>query len=156
MSEIPAETKRLSMNQLTLTIDLEEYSAGLSGIFEAAEFKGVGEGWFNLSDIYAFCDDVEKLVNTLEGEAQLIANQSNSSGTEYFERFGLRCYIVSRSGIIGVHVTLSDYPYTGCRPQEITKVSGEVTVEIPTAINFAQGIRRLCSGTTKEVTLVGH
>ena len=144
------------MNQLTVTIDLEEYSAGLSGVFEADGFKGFGEGWFNLSDIKEFCDSFEKLANTLDGETELVAGQSKTDGSEYLERFGLRCYVVARTGILGVHVTLSEYPYTDCRPQEISKVSGELKVEIQSVINFVQGLRSLCSGGSKEVSLVGR
>lgn len=144
------------MNQLTITIDLEEYTAGLSGVFEANGFKGFGEGWFNLSDIKEFCDNLEKLANTLDGEAELVAGQSKTDGSEYLERLGLRCYVVARTGILGVHVTLSEYPYTDCRPQEISKVSGELKVEIQSAIHFAQGLRSLCSGGAKEVILVGR
>jgi hypothetical protein len=147
---------RESMNQLTVTIDLEEYSAGLSGVFEADGFKGFGEGWFNLSDIKEFCDSFEKLANTLDGETELVAGQSKTDGSEYLERFGLRCYVVARTGILGVHVTLSEYPYTDCRPQEISKVSGELKVEIQSVINFVQGLRSLCSGGSKEVSLVGR
>lgn len=144
------------MNQLTVTIDLEDYSAGLSGAFEADDFKGFGEGWFNLSDIKEFCDNFEKLANTLDGETELVSGQSKSDGSECLERFGLRCYVVARTGILGVHVTLSEYPYTDCRPQEISKVSGELKVEVQSAINFVQGLRSLCSGGSKEVTLVGR
>lgn len=132
------------MNQLTLTIDLEEYSAGFYGVFEADGFKGFGEGWFNLSEIREFCDELEKLANTLDGETELVAGQSKTDGSEYLERFGLRCYVVARTGILGVHVTLTEYPYTDCRPQEISMVSGELKVEAQSAINFVQGLRSLC------------
>ena len=142
------------MNQLTVSIDLEEYSAGLSGAFEANNFKGSGEGWFNLSDIEDFCDSLEKLANSLDGEAKLVAELSKDDDS-YLERFGLRCYMLSRTGILGVHVTLSDYPYTDCRPQEISKVSGELKVEVQSAINFVKGLRLLCSGDATEVTLLG-
>lgn len=144
------------MNQLTLKIDLEEYSAGLSGIFEADGFKGFGEGWFNLSDIKEFCDSFERLASTLDGKTELVAGQSKTDGSEYLECFGLRCYVVSSTGVLGVHVTLSEYPYTECQPHEISKVSGELKVEIQSAINFVQGLRSLCSGGAKEATLVGR
>ena len=98
------------MNQLTVKIDLEDYSAGLSGFFEAESFKGFGEGWFNISEVKEFCNSFEKLAHSLEGEAELIAGQSKADGSEYLERFGLRCYVVARTGILGVHVSLSEYP----------------------------------------------
>lgn len=145
------------MNQLSITIDLDDDgTAGLTGRFESDGFCGFGEGWFNLSEIKEFCNSFEKLANSLEGEPELIAGQSKVDGSEYLERFGLRCYVVAKTGILGVHVTLSEYPYTGCRPQEISKVSGELKVEIQSAKNFIQGLRSLCSGGVREVTLVGR
>ncbi len=143
------------MNQLSIKIDLEDYAAGLMGHFEANGFKGFGEGWFNLSDIVEFCNRFEVVANLLEGEAELIAGQSKSDGSEYLERFGLRCYVVARTGILGVHVTLSEYPYTDCRPQEILKVSGELKVETQSALDFVQRLRSLCAGEIPEVILVG-
>ncbi|MBK1853308.1 hypothetical protein FE845_18325 [Marinobacter sp. 1-4A] len=145
------------MSQLSITIDLDDDgSAGLSGRFASQGFSGFGEGWFNLSEIREFCNGFEKLASTLEGETELIAGQSKVDGTDYLERFGLRCYVVAKTGILGVHVTLSEYPYTDCRPQEISMVSGELKVEIQSAINFIQGLRSLCSGSVAEAILVGR
>jgi len=145
------------MSQLSLTIDLDDDgTAGLSAHFVSQGFSGLGEGWFNLCDINEFCNSFEKLADALEGEPELIAGQSKVDGSEYLERFGLRCYVVSGSGILGVHVTLSEYPHTDCRPQEISKVSGELKVEVQSALNFIQGLRSLCSGGVTEATLVGR
>ncbi|WP_412522534.1 hypothetical protein [Shewanella algae] len=145
------------MNQLSITIDLEDDdgTAGLTGHLEAEGFKGFGEGWFNISEIKEFCNSFEQLASSLDGEAELIAGQSKADGSEYLERFGLRCYVVAQTGILWVHVTLSEYPYTDCRLQEISKVSSELKVEIQSAINFIQGLRCLCNGGVTEATLVG-
>lgn len=147
---------KTSMNELTVKIDLEEYSAGLSGVFEADGFKGFGEGWFSLSEIKEFCDNLETLANSLDGETELVTGQSKADGSEYLECFGLRCYVVARTGVLGVHVTLSEPPYTDCRLQEISKVSGELKVEVQSVMAFVQGLRSLCSGSVKETTLVGR
>ena len=144
------------MNQLTVKIDLEEYSAGLLGVYDAGGFKGFGEGWFNLSEIKEFCDNLETLANSLDGETELVSGQSKADGSEYLERFGLRCYVIARTGVLGVHVTLSEYPYTDCRVQEISKVSGELKAEVQSVMAFVQGLRSLCSGGAKEATLVGR
>lgn len=142
------------INKLSIAIDLEDYIAGLTGQFEANGFKGFGEGWFNTSEIVEFCNKFELIANSLEGEAELIARQSKGDGSDYLERFGLRCYVLSRTGILGVHVTLTEHPYSDCRPQEISTVSGELKVEVQSVLNFVQGLRSLCSGNLTEVTLV--
>ena len=103
-----------------------------------------------------FCNKLELLANSVEGEAGLVSGQSKIDGSECLERFGLRCYVVARTGIIGVHITLSDYPYTDCRPQEVSKVSGELKIETQSALNFVQGLRSLCAGNSSEITLVGR
>ena len=145
------------MSERSITIDLDDNgTAGLTGRFESDGFSGFGEGWFNLSEIKEFCNSFDKLTNSLEGEPELIAGQSKVDGSEYLERFGLRCYVVAKTGVLGVHVTLSEYPYTDCRPQEISKVSGEIKVDIQSATNFIQELRSLCSGGVMEVTLVGR
>ena len=145
------------MSQLSITIDLDDDgTAGLSAHFVSQRFSGFGEGWFNLSDITEFCRSFEKLANSVEGETELVAGQSKVDGSGYLEYLGLRCYVVSESGILGVHVTLSEYPYTDCRPQEISRVSGELKVEIQSALSFIQGLRSLCSGGVTEAVLVGR
>lgn len=146
---------KASMNQLSVKIDLEDYSAGLLGYFEANGFKGFGEGWFNISDIVNFCHNLKQFANSLDGQVELVAGQSKSDGSEYLERFGLRFYALSKSGILGVHVNLTEHPYTGCRPEEVSRVSGEIKIELQSALKFAQDLHRLALGELSEVTLVG-
>lgn len=141
------------MNQLSISIDLNDDYAGLTGRFEANQFKGFGEGWFNVTDIIKFCDNLKQLACSLEGKAQLISNQSNSDYSECTEVFGLRCYVLSTTGIIGIHVSLVDYPYTDCRAQELSCVSGELKVERQSVIEFSQALRHLCLGQVTEVIL---
>ena len=145
-------------NLLSLSIDLDEDGgiAGLFGRLEANGFKGHGEGWFNLSEIKRFCRSFEKMIKAMDGESELLAGQSNGDGSDYLECFGLRCSVVAATGIIGVHVTLSDYPYSGCRLQEISKVSAELKVEAQSASEFIQGLRGLCSGVVTTVILTGR
>ncbi|MDP5191805.1 hypothetical protein [Rheinheimera baltica] len=143
------------MKQLSISIDLDDYTAGLTGRFETNEFKGFGEGWFNTADIIKFCKGLEQLANSLDGEAELVAGQSKSDGSEYTELFGLRCYVISQTGILGMHVSLTDYPYTDCRLQEVSSVSSELKIEKQIAINFAQDLHRLCLGGASEVRVVG-
>jgi hypothetical protein len=143
-------------NQLQVTIDLEDYDAGLTGKLTANGFSGFGEGWFNLSDIKQFADELEELALNVTGKTELVAGQSKADGSEYLERFGLRCYVVARTGIIGVHVLLTDYPYTDCRKEEISTVSGEIKAEVQSVIEFCSQLRSLCSGINREALLVGR
>ncbi|MDH5543939.1 MAG: hypothetical protein OEZ43_00005 [Gammaproteobacteria bacterium] len=144
------------MNQLAVTADLDDHAIGLKGNLVANGFTGFGEGWFNPNDVFEFCERLKALASTVDGKAELIGSQSKSDGSEYLERFGIRCYVISKTGILGVHVTLSEYPYTDCRVEEISKVSSELKVDIQLALEFAEGLRDLAMGDLKKVELVGR
>lgn len=146
------------MNKLTITADREDYSVGLTGTLHANGFSGFGEGWFNNRDVNEFCSRIKNLGNDKTETAELIGSQSKADGSEYLERFGLRCYVLSESkenGVVGVHVTLSEYPYTDCREQEILKVSGELQVRNHKIKEFAEKLNKLVQGSLNEVTLNG-
>ena len=143
------------MPKFTITIDLEDHSAGLFGRFESEYFSGIGNGWFNLIDLEQFCISFEKLIESNSGTANIVGSLRKQDGTGYLETFGLRSYVVSKTGILGVHVTLADYPYTDCRTEEISKVSGEVKVETQAAINFLSQLRKLIIGEITEAILYG-
>jgi hypothetical protein len=94
----------------------------------------------------------------MSGTAELIGSQSKSDGSEYLERLSLRCYVLSESklnGVIGVHITLSEYPYTDCREQEILKVSGELQVRDHKMKEFSANLNKLVQGNLNEVVLNG-
>lgn len=146
----------MDRNQLQITIDLEDYDAGLTGILSVNGFCGFGEGWFNLSTIKEFVDELEELALSVSGTTELIASQSNVDGSEYLERFALRCCVVTKTGVIGVHVSLTDYPYTCCRKEEIASVSGEIHAEILSVIEFCAQLRNLCSGIREDAILMGR
>jgi hypothetical protein len=146
------------MNKLTITADREDYSVGLTGSLQIDGFSGFGEGWFNNSDVREFCSNVQNLTNNMSGAAELIGSQSKADGSEYLERFSLRCYVLSESkvnGVIGVHITLSEYPYTDCREQEILKVSGELQVRNHKLKEFSGNLNKLVQGNLDEVILNG-
>ena len=146
------------MDILTITVDREDYCVGLKGSLQVNGFSGYGEGYFNNSTVKEFCSKLENLTNNMSGEAQLIASQSNPDGSEYLERLSLRCYVLSESkqnGIIGVHITLSEYPYTDCREQEILKVSGELQVRNHKMKEFSVNLNKLVQGELNEVILNG-
>ena len=99
------------MNQLTIKIDLEDYTAGLFIKINANGFSGFGEGWFNISEIIGFCRELESLDLNSDVKCELVAGQSKSDGSEYIELIGIRCYVIA-NGLLGMHVSLTDYPYT--------------------------------------------
>ncbi len=96
------QKNNMDRNQLRVTIDLEEYDAGLTGVLSVDGFSGFGNGWFNLSDTKQFSVELERLALDAKGTAELIAGQSKADGSEYLECFGLRSYVVLKTGIIGV------------------------------------------------------
>jgi len=146
------------MSKLTITADRENYAVGLTGSIQIDGFSGFGEGWFNNSDVKEFCSNIQNLTNNMSGTAELIGSQSKADGSEYLERFALRCYVLSESkvnGVIGVHITLSEYPYTDCREQEILKVSGELQVRNHKLKEFSDNLNELVQGSLNEVVLNG-
>jgi hypothetical protein len=146
------------MNKLTITADRDDYAVGLRGSLQVNEFSGFGEGWFNNSDVKEFCSNIQNLTNNMSGTAELIGSQSKADGSKYLERFALRCYVLAESkvnGVIGVHITLSEYPYTDCREQEILKVSGELQVRNHKIKEFADNLNKIVQGSLDEVILSG-
>jgi hypothetical protein len=146
------------MNKLKITANHDESSIGLNGTLHVNGFSGFGKGWFNKCDVTKFCTQVQNICNDMEGTEDLIGYQCKANGGEYLERFALRCYVLSKSkinGIIGVHVTLSEYPYTDCREQEIMKVSGELKVRNHNMEKFFEELNYLVQGKLNEVTLLG-
>jgi len=146
------------MNKLTITADREDYTIGLTGSLQVDGFAGIGEGWFNNSDVIEFCSNIQNLTNNMSGTAELIGSQSNADGSEHLERFALRCYVLSESkvnGVIGVHISLSEYLYTDCREQEILKVSGELQVRNHKLKEFSDNLNELVQGGLNEVVLRG-
>ena len=146
----------MNQTKLTVTIDLEEYDAGLTGTLEVDGFRGYGEGWFNLSEIKEFIEKLNNIASSLEGEADLIGGHSEMDGSNFLERLGLRCYPIGNLGVIGVHVTLAEYPYTDCRKEEILKVSGELKTEVQLVTNFTKELDGLISGTRESATIIGR
>jgi hypothetical protein len=143
-------------NQLTITIDLEECTAGLEGQLFNDGFTGIGTGWFNITDVMDFADQLEQCALKLTGTAQLIGGESNPDGSESLETFALRCSVVSRLGILGVQVSLASYPHTNCRIEEISRVSSELKADVQSVLNFSQQLRNMSQGVINEATLVGR
>lgn len=145
--------------KLTITADREDYAIGLTGKLDANGFSGFGEGWYNNSDVQSFCASLHSLSESMEGNATLLGTQSKSDGSEFLERLCIRVYPLAQSklnGVIGVHISLSDYPYTDCRQEEISKVSSELKVRNHNIKLFADSLYKLLSGETEEACLIGE
>ncbi|KZN31003.1 hypothetical protein N480_03325 [Pseudoalteromonas luteoviolacea S2607] len=146
------------MEQLSITADLEDYSVGLTCKAHLNEFSGVGGAWFNLGDVATFCDNLSRLASEMIGSFELIGAQSKIDGSEYLETFSIRCYVLSASkinGIIGIHVTLADYPYTGCRSNEIRQFSGEFKIRHHKIKEFSASLLNLINNNQSEAVLFG-
>ena len=146
------------MEQLTITADLEDYTVGLSGKLNLHEFSGIGESWFNVDDVKAFCKNLKQLSSEMDGEVELIGSQSKPDGSEYLETLSLRCNILSSSklnGIIGVHVMLAEHQHTDCRKEQVRKVSGELQVRNHKIEDFSNELLQLFNGNKNEVVLHG-
>ena len=95
----------------------------------------------------------------MEGTAELLGAETNADHSEYLETFCLRIYPLDRSklnGTVGVHVTLSTRRYTGCRPEEISKVSAELKILNHHLAKFSKDLKDLVLGDLEEVCLYGE
>ena len=148
----------LSKNSFSVTADREDYSIGLKGYLNIDGFSGHGEGWFNNTDVKEFCSKISDISKSMVGNAELLGTQSKADGSEYLERMCIRVYVLSNSkvnGVIGVHITLSEYPYTDCREQEILKVSGELKIRNRFLGVFSENLMDLMDSSVDEIRLVG-
>jgi hypothetical protein len=148
----------MNQNLLTTTAEWEETITGLSGRLKLDDFSGIGEGWFNNSDIKIFCTSLIQLSTTMKGKAELIGAERKPDGNEYVETFALRAYTLTSSklnGVIGIHCTLAKRT-TGsvCRTEEIRKMSAEVKVRNQRLKIFAEDMQKLMNREIKEVTLI--
>ncbi|QUM84893.1 MULTISPECIES: hypothetical protein [unclassified Moritella] len=146
------------MEQLIITADLDDFSVGLTGKANLNDFSGFGEAWFNLDEVTVFCKKLKQLASEMAGTAELVGSQSKPDGSEYLETFSIRCYVLSASklnGIIGVHVTLADYPYSDCRNNEIRKLSGELQLRNHKIEEFSGNLLKLINNSQSETVLYG-
>jgi hypothetical protein len=146
------------MEQLLITAELDDYSVGLTCKANLNDFSGFGEAWFSLDDVTDFCNNLKLLASEMTGLFELVGSQSKPDGSEYLETFSIRCYVLSASklnGLIGVHITLADYPYTDCRKNEIRKLSGELQIRNHKIEEFSVSLSRLINNSQSETVLYG-
>lgn len=146
-------------SKLIITADRDDYAIGLNGNLVVGGFSGHGNGWHNNSDVLEFCTRLNLLSESMEGTAELLGTETNTDGAEYLETFCIRIYPLDRSklnGTVGVHVALSTRPYTGCRPEEILKVSAELKTLNKHVAKFSKDLKDLVSGDLEEVCFYGE
>ncbi len=146
-------------SKLVVTADRDDYAVGLIGRLSVGGFSGAGDGWHNNSDVLEFCSKLTSLSESMEGEAELLGTETNADRSECLETFCIRIYPLDRSklnGTVGVHVTLSTRPYTGCRPEEILKVSAELKTLNHHVAKFSKDLQDLVLGDLEEVCLYGE
>jgi hypothetical protein len=146
-------------NKLVVTADRDDYAVGLIGRLSVGGFSGAGDGWHNNSDVLEFCSKLTSLSESMEGTAELLGTEMKPDRSEYLETFCIRIYPLDRSklnGTVGVHITLSIRPYTGCRPEEISKVSAELKTLNHHLAKFSKDLKDLVLGDLEEVCLYGE
>lgn len=147
-----------NMNQLIITAEHDDYSLCLTGTLDLDDYSGFGEAWYNLRSVKDFCSQLDRLSSSMEGSAELIGSISKPKDDFYLETFSLRCSVLSSSklnGIVGVHVTLANYPYSDCRISEIRQVSGELKVRNHRLKEFSESLKQLINGNEDQVVLSG-
>ena len=141
-------------NYLKITADVEDDgTVGLTGLVSSEGFSGKGEGWFNISEVKEFISNLEHFAKTTENPPELAGGNWDGKGNLIHKLFGLRCYTFS-SYRAGLRVELADYPYTDCRPDEISSVALELQPETQAIINFCSQLNQLLSNNISEACLV--
>ncbi|MCW8876141.1 MAG: hypothetical protein OQK04_12270 [Kangiellaceae bacterium] len=147
----------MGTDKFSISADLsEEYEVSLDGVINVSGFSGFGNGYFNRLDVFEFCDQAKVLSETMEGRAEIIGTLGNQDGSTFLETFSIRIYPLSTSklnGVVGVHITLGDYPSTDCREEEKRKVSCEMKTRNQHLLKFSEDIRKLLSGEITIATL---
>ncbi len=115
-------------------------------------FSGKGEAWFNLSEIKSFASQLEAFAKSLNNPPIIEGGHWNGEGELSEKLFSLRLYPISTHRI-GMQVILADYPYTDCRPEEISRVSLELRPEAQATIEFAQNLARMANAENGEAIL---
>lgn len=138
-----------------LKIQLDHDDDGTAGIIAEVKsngFSGKGEAWFNLSDITSFANQLEAFAKDLNNPPIIEGGHWTGDGELSEKLLCLRLYPISTHRI-GMQVVLADYPYTDCRPEEISRVSLELRPEAQATIEFAQQLARLVNAQSGEAIL---
>ncbi len=146
-------------NKLVVIADRDDYAVGLIGQLSVGGFSGAGDGWYNNIDVLEFCSKLTSLSESMEGTAELLGTETSTDRSECLETFSIRVYPLDGSklnGTVGFHVTLSTRPYTGCRPEEISKVSAELKILNHHLAKFSKDLKDLVLGDLEEVCLYGE
>ena len=146
--------KEVNMNNyLKITADVEDDgTVGLTATAYTNGFSGVGEAWFNISDVHTFISNLESFARTTENPPVLEGGNWDGHGNLILKLLSFKFYSFSSSRA-GVKIQLASYPYTDCRPEEISKVTIELKPESQEILNFCEQLRSLLINNIGEACL---
>jgi len=109
-------------------LDDGDYECGLRAEARMGDFAGVGEAWFGIAQVLSFLTALAVLSEKLEGAPELVGGFWSTSTPSVIQQInlGIRCYPISKTGAIGVHINLALDPYTGRRDEEVPRVCFEL------------------------------
>ncbi|MBL4762730.1 MAG: hypothetical protein JKY93_08530 [Gammaproteobacteria bacterium] len=140
-------------NFLKITADLDDDgTVGLTGAVSNDGFSGIGEAWFNVSDVRLFISKLEHFAKTTENPPELSGGNWDGNGNLIHTLFSLRFYSFS-SYRAGVQVQLANHPYTDCRAEEISQVILELKPETQAILNFCKQLNALLVDNINEAYL---
>ena len=130
----------------------DDGTVSLTGTVSSEGFSGIGEGWFNISEVKEFIAKLEHFAKTTENPPEIVGGNWDGNGGLIQKLFSLRFY--SFSGFrAGVLVELASYPYSDCRPEEVSSVSLELKPETQAIINFCGQMNHLLLNNINEACL---
>ena len=141
------------LNYLKVTLDQEDDgTAGLFAEVYSGKFSGIGEAWFNFSEIKSFIEQLISFVETSKNPPLLKGGYWDESGNLKDALVSLRLYSFT-SYRFGLEVILAEYPYTDCRDEEVSRVSVELKPEVNQLLSFAKQLENLIHSNVGEAIL---
>ncbi len=141
-------------NYLKITADIEDDgTVGLTGAASCDGFSGVGEAWFNVTDVRKFILELQHFAKTTEKPPHISGGNWDGNGNLSEVLFSLRFYSFS-SYRAGMQIVLADHPSTDCRPEEISRVTLELKPETQAILNFCEQLDSLLFNSIEEACLV--
>ena len=140
-------------NFLKITADLDDDgTVGLTGAVSSDGFSGIGEAWFDVSDVMQFISKLEHFAKTTENPPEISGGNWDGNGNLIHALFSLQFYSFS-SYRAGVQVQLANHPSTDCRAEEISQVILELKPETQAILNFCEQLKALLFNNINEACL---
>ena len=139
---------------LKVTADIEDDgTVGLTGVVSSNRFSGIGQAWFDLSEVKEFIVQLENFAKTKENPPEIAGVNWDGDGILIDKLFSLRFYLLSniRAGVL---VELADCPYTDCRAEEKASIYLELQPETQEITTFCGQLKGLLTNEVSEACLV--